>query len=164
MRFAVCQKGKARPCDHYSKFGQNATSSTSETVDTEGTDAIVSVAKVWSNSVDAERNVRIELSDGKVLQGKLHESPSKAEAAALRARIIDLARAYKQLARRVKDADLAIFALQDADGVLQFYEAVALGFGAKNAVYSFNLMARALRHALNVLLLVPATHFYDDFS
>ena len=164
VRFPVCQKDKVRGCDHYSKHGQNGTGSTSETVDTEGHDSILAVAKLWASSVDADRNVRIKLSDGSVLEGVLHESLDLSDLRVLLARLIDLARAYKQLARRPEDADLAIFAQLSETGIWEFYMALVLGFGARDAVFSFNLMARALRHILNVVLWVPATHFYDDFS
>ena len=164
VRFAVCQKGGVRACDHYSKYGQNGVGETPETVDTEGQDAIVSVARLWSSSVDANRKVRMRQSDGTVLEGELHESLSLDDLLKLMARIIDLARAYKQLARRPDDADLAIFAQFGENELWEFYEALVLGFGARDAVFSFNLMARALRHLLNHLLWVPATHFYDDFS
>ena len=164
VRFPVTQKGKVRACDDYSKFGQNGTSESDETVDTEGTDAIAAVARLWASAVDQHGNVRIALSDGTVLEGKLHPSLTRQDVLELLARIIDLARAYKQLARHPDDADLAIFAIQDENGEWQFFEAIALGFGARDAVLSFNLMARALRHILNVLLWIAATHFYDDFS
>ena len=45
-----------------------------------------------------------------------------------------------------------------------FFEAVALGFGARNAVKGFNLFSRGLRHLIIVGLRCPATHFFDDFS
>ena len=45
-----------------------------------------------------------------------------------------------------------------------FFESTALGFGARNAVFWFNIPARAIRHILNVCLFVPATHFFDDYS
>ena len=45
-RFPVVQK-KVRPCDDYSQFGQNATSETSETVNPDGPDMIVGVARLW---------------------------------------------------------------------------------------------------------------------
>ena len=164
VRFPVSQKGKVRPCDDYAKYGQNGTSEADETVDTEGVDSITAVARLWASAVDDQGNVRIVLSDGTVLEGKVHPSLTRDEILRLFARIIDLARAYKQLARRPEDADFAIFAMQDEHGVWQFFEAVALGFGARDAVLSFNLMARGLRHILNILLWIAATHFYDDFS
>ena len=89
---------------------------------------------------------------------------STKEVLKLVARLIDLTRAYKQLARQPSDAYLAIFAVQNESGEWEYYESLSLGFGARNAVLGFNLMARALRHILNEGLWIAATHFYDDFS
>ena len=72
LRFAVEQKGKIRPCDDYSKFGHNATSSSCETVDTDGPDAIVSVGRLWSSGLRSEGKVFLRLSDGSSLKGDLY--------------------------------------------------------------------------------------------
>ena len=162
-RFAVIQKGRVRPCDDYSAFGHNATSSSQETIDTDGPDAIVGVAKVWTRALD-KATIQLKLASGHSRRGFRHAAVSKPAARVLKARLIDLKRAYKQLARRPSEAPLAVFALQTAEGEWCFFEAVALGFGARNAVLGFNLAARGLRHVLNVLLYIAATHFYDDFS
>ena len=50
-RFAVVQKGAVRPCDDYSAFGHSGTSSTDETIDTDGPDWIVGVAKLWARAL-----------------------------------------------------------------------------------------------------------------
>ena len=162
-RFAVIQKGKVRPCDDYSAYGHNATSSSEETIDTDGPDSIVGVAKLWAQALACE-TVRLKMASGYSRRGFRHKSVAKPPAKILKARLIDLKRAYKQLARRPEEAPLAVFALQTAEGDWKFFEAVALGFGARNSVLCFNLAARALRHVMNVLLYIAATHFYDDFS
>ena len=164
VRFPVVQKDRARGCDDYCKYGQNGTGSTPETVDTEGQDSIVAVGKLWTCSVDSDRKVKIKLKNGMFLEGVLHESMELSDLFALLARIIDLARAYKQLARRPEDANMSIFAQMNEDDIWEFFEALVLGFGSRDAVFSFNLMARALRFILNKLLWTPATHFYHDFS
>ena len=81
-------------------------------------------------------------SDGTKLEGHLHPSLEIADLLKLFARIIDLARAYKQLARRPSDANLSIFAQMNEDECWEFFEALVLGFGARDAVFSSNLMAR----------------------
>jgi hypothetical protein len=96
--------------------------------------------------------------------GKLHSSLTPEAVRELWARIIDLKRAYKQLARRLKDAHLCIFCVREPEGVLQFFVAKALGFGGRNAVFGFNLSARALRYILCRGLWVASSHFFDDFS
>ena len=59
---------------------------------------------------------------------------------------------------------MAISAVMTEGGECNFFESMALGFGARNAVYGFNLSARALRFLLNICLFVSVTHFFDDFS
>ena len=162
-RFGVPQKGSWRPVDDYSIFGQNASSHTEETVDTDGPDEIIGTAKVWSRALQS-KTFTLRLDDGTILQGTRHEELDAEEARALLARIIDLERAYKQMARPPHEAHLAIFALMTGEGEWKFFEGTALGFGARNAVFGFNLPARAIRHVLNVCLWVPATHFFDDYS
>ena len=167
-RFPVYQKGKPEPraCDNFSIFGHNSTSDTSETIDTESSDTSVAIGKCWvSTVVDAPGGKFAIVSlDGKSYGGFLHESSTKESVEQLTARLIDLKRAYKQLARSPRDAELCIFALQDEHGVWHFFIALALGFGARNAVFGFNLAARAIRFILCRGLWVSASHFFDDFS
>ena len=166
-RFPVEQKSKVRPCDNYTVYGHNGTSEDTETIDTEGPDSIAGLAKLWTRifEVDEFFNFRLVLDDGSVMSGTLHPELRSLCAQELLGRLIDLARAYKQLARDPVDADMAIFCLPYlSGGATAFFEAVALGFGARNAVKGFNLFARGLRHLIVVGLLCPATHFFDYFS
>ena len=162
-RFGVPQKGSWRAVDDYSIYGQNATSYTEETVDTDGPDEITGTSKLWSCALQSKK-FTLRLDDGTVLEGTRHAELDAEGARALLARIIDLERAYKQLARPPWEAHLAIFALMTEGGEWKFFESMALGFGARNAVFGFNLPARAIRFLLNVCLFVPATHFFDDYS
>ena len=162
-RFGVPQKGSWRAVDDYSIFGQNASSSTEETVDTDGPDEIVGTSKLWACALQS-KTFTLSLEDGTILEGTRHEELDQEGARALLARIIDLERAYKQLARPAWESHLAIFALLTEGGEWQFFESMALGFGARNAVFGFNLPARAIRYILNVCLFIPATHFFDDYS
>jgi hypothetical protein len=164
-RFPVLQKGTVRACDDYAEYGHNNTSDSVETVDTGGIDAIIGVGKLWSDAVRNDGSVRVRLRSGKVLVGPLHPSLVSVGGRPLRARLVDLRRAYKQLAVNPKQAHLAIFAVKPPGAQeVQFFEAHVLGFGARNAVLGFNLFARALRHVLTHLLMVTVTHFFDDFS
>ena len=56
------------------------------------------------------------LEDGTVLEGKLHPSFTEDDIVKLVARLIDLARAYKQLSRKPCDADFAISSIQGEGG------------------------------------------------
>ena len=166
-RFPVEQKSKVRPCDNYSVYGHNGTSADTETIDTEGPDSIAGLAKLRTRVFEVDENwqFRLVLDDGTVLSGVLHPELRDLDEQELLARLIDLARAYKQLARDATDTDIAVFCLPFLTGDdTAFFEAVALGFGARNAVKGFNLFSRGLRHLIIVGLRCPATHFFDDFS
>jgi hypothetical protein len=89
-RFAVKQKGKVRPCDDYSKYGQNATSSAKETIDPDSPDAIIGSIRLWEGALRSGRRVVLYLADGTRLEGTLHASLSRKETRKLRARLVDL--------------------------------------------------------------------------
>jgi hypothetical protein len=87
------------------------------------------------------------------------------EARGLLGRLIDLEKAYKQLGLSPSERHLAIFALFCSEtATWSFFEALALGFGARNAVWGFNLFARALWFLLTVGLWLAVSHFFDDFT
>ena len=164
-RIPVIQKKCIRPCEHYSAFGQNATASAQETVDTEGIDQILAMIKIWTRLLGTNSTVKLDMPDGSVREGQRHASYDKEESRALRGRLVDLKRAYKQLARSPKDADMSIFSLPGKAGAPpEFYEAIVLGFGARNAVLGFNYAARAIRHIANKSLNLAVTHFFDDYT
>ena len=74
-------------------------------------------------------------------------------ARSLLGRTLDLEGAYKLLARHPEDSDELIFAVWSLDNKrYEFYEAVALPFGAIGSEYYFNGEARALRR---ILVVVP---------
>ena len=164
-RIPVVQRKGVRPCEHYSAYGQNATSSARETVDTEGIDRVLVMIKVWTRFLKAKGKVSLEMPDGSVREGLKHPAYDTKEAKKLLGRLLDLKRAYKQLARAVKDAALSVFSLPGENGgPPEYYEAVVLGFGARNAVLGFSYAARAIRHIANVALFIAVTHFFDDFT
>ena len=155
--------GQVRACDSYSEFGQNATSETPEAIDTEGPDCIASVIRLWEGALRSGGRVVLYLQDGTKLEGKLHSTLCVEMIRKLKGRLVDLKRAYKQLARSPDDAPYAIVAIYRG-GRWQFFISLALGFGAKNAVPGFNLPARAMRFLLNKALWIAATHYFDDYS
>ena len=83
------------------------------------------------------------------IQGKLH----------------DLEKAFKQLPRHPSHAELAFIALREpkTDATV-YFEAVGLPFGARNSVFAFCAAARSLEWLANLRLLLPTTHYADDFS
>ena len=164
-RIPVVQRKGVRPCEHYSAYGQNSTSSACETVDTEGIDRILAMIKVWTRMLKADGKVTLTMPDGSVREGHRHPAYNRRDARKLLGRLLDLKRAYKQLSRAVKDSALSVFSLPGPNGgEPEYYEAVVLGFGARNAVLGFNYAARAVRHVANVGLYLAVTHFFDDFT
>ena len=108
-RFAVVQKA-VRPCDDYAVFGHNSSSQTEETVDCHGPDSIVGVARLWTQSVKDDGTVLVQAGD-QTLEGVLHPELARPESRSLKARIVDLRRAYKQAKRHPKNAATSVFAL-----------------------------------------------------
>ena len=68
------QNGKLRLIDDLSEYGLNQCFLSRERIALGGVDEVVSLAKLWLDSVTASRQVVIELSDGTLLKGKLHPS------------------------------------------------------------------------------------------
>ena len=164
-RFGVPQKGDYRTVDDYSEYDQNATSDTWETVDTDGVDAIVAVAKCWVSSISPNGKVSIRLSTGEYLEGWLHPAFFGEQPLELLARLLDLAKAYKQLAKDPRQSELAMFAAWNPSARrAEIFDPYGCGFGPRNVVFGFNLFARALKFVLATGLMVPVTHFFDDFS
>ena len=164
-RIPVVQRKGVRPCEHYSAYGQNCTAGARETADTDGIDSISAMIKVWARLLASGGEIQVELPDGTRRTGRRHPSFTPREARRLLGWLVDLKRAYKQLARAQKDANLAIFSLPRVDGQPpEYYEALVLGFGSRNAVLGFNYAARAIRHIANVALSLAVSHFFDDFT
>ena len=86
------------------------------------------MAKAWVTSLREDGIVYVRLVDGRTLKSKLHKSLTAKDVEDLQARLIDLKRAYKQLARQPEDAPFAIFALPKPEGGWAYFEATALGF------------------------------------
>ena len=164
-RFGVPQKSDFRPCDDYSEHGQNETSESSETVDTDDIDSIVGLARCWATAVNQGGYVHVKGRSGRTWTGRLHAELAEKECRELVARLVDLAKAYKQLAKDPQHSAISLFAVLNPEtGLTEIYEPLALGFGARNAVLGFNLYARALAWLAIVGLGATLTHFFDDFS
>jgi len=164
-RFGVEQGGDYRPIDDFSEFGVNDTSSTKESVDVGGVDDIVGLAKAWIEAVDpVTRAVRVELSSGRALRGELHPEWSLEEVRDLRGRSVDLEKAFKQIARSPAHGALSIIAVWNPEAKhVEFFETFVLPFGARNSVFGFNWLARALCRIVVSSLGVVCTHYFDDF-
>ena len=159
-RFGVPQKGDFRAVDDFSEHGQNSTSDTWETVDTDGVDAIVAVAKLWVSAVEPNGRVIVRLSSGVVLQAWLHPAFAEAHAQELLARLVDLVKAHNQLAKDPTQSALSVIAAWNPhQNCTELFNPYGCGFGPRNVVFGFNLFARALKWLLSTQLLIPVTHF-----
>ena len=134
-------------------------------MDTDGVDAIVNAAKLWVSAVSPDGWVQVWLSTGECLEGWLHQDFFGAGALELMARLVDLAKAYKQPAKDPRQSALAPIAVWNP--LLhwtELFDPYGCGFGPRNVVFGFNLFARALKWLLATQVLVPVTHFFDEFS
>jgi hypothetical protein len=150
---------KIRAIDDYSEHGQNATVTCDEKVPLSGVDAIVSIMKVMASAVRDDRSVNIL-----GLKGVLRESWMVQEASTILGRCVDLKSAYRQLVRRRADAHICIIAVWNPrEKKVEFFEQIALPFGATAAVHSFNRPAVCLRTLFIRLFRMCLGSFFDDF-
>ena len=161
-RFGVSQN-EVRPVDDYSEFGHNSTSHTFETVDAGGLDNVVGIARAWAGALNSAGHVSMRLSTGEALMGHVHAGYSSTDTEVV-GRSLDLSRAYKQMARKPSLGAASIFAVWNPTSAQpELYEALAMAFGSRNAVLAFNWLTKALLFVMVREILLPATHFYDNF-
>jgi hypothetical protein len=163
-RFGIRQGDKVRAVDDFSEFLVNAACSPTFKINLGGVDELLGITKAMLSAVAENRAVSFNMPDGSTLNGTLHPSWTLDEARDIMGRCLDLKDAYKQLARNPVDARFSIIAvLDEASGTYQFYEAIALPFGASASVFAFNRAARALRKIMSRLFSLVLTNFFDDF-
>lgn len=122
-------------------------------------DMVVSMAKLIKpcNSSD---EVKMVLSTGEALRGRPHSSLKNPQ---WKARSLDLAKAYKQLAVHPNSRHLAVVGYQLPDGSCKYYVSNSLSFGATASVFGFLRVSRALWHIATVMLNIPGSCYFDDF-
>ena len=163
-RVGLVQSSGVRPIDDFSEFGHNGTSHTFERIDLGGIDEVVGIAKVWLQApVDGER-VRVQLESGVWLEEQLHPDYKDAKNRRVSGRALDLRRAFKQLAVRPSMRAVSIIAIwHPGEKGVRYYILRAMPFGARNAVYIFGSVARALDHILTNLFSFSVSQYVDDF-
>ena len=168
-RFGLRQGEKVRLIDDCKQSGVNQALCTTEKLDLMDIDRLSELLKVILLSQVANGRVSLDLSTGKVLEGKVHPLWNQGNTAGLQlaGRLMDLKSAYKQLA--VSESSLwasNVHIPKDPKGAkpgFDFSTSSALIFGATAAVYAFNRFGRALWKCLTVSLDLMLTQFYDDF-
>ena len=112
-RFGLVQKGKLRPIDDYTVYGQNSTSGhREETVDAGGIDCVLGVVKVWKDAHWRTPTGRVDLvlADGSHLTGWRH-ADFHSSANSLVGKLLDLERAFRQIAVAPDQRNIAITAV-----------------------------------------------------
>ena len=160
-RFVLLQgpSKKPRVIDNCRQSGLNSTYTSLESLQLHDFDMVVSVAKLAS-SCNNGGMAKVRLSTGEVKQGPIHPSLIGTQ---WKARSLDLAKAYKQLAVHPNSRHLAVVGYQMADNSWKYYASNALPFGASASVFGFLRVSRAIWHLATNLLCIPGCCYFDDF-
>ena len=161
-RFGVRQGEKVRAVDDYSIYGHNECTGTSERIDVGGVDNVVSIARCLMQVLGPDSAmVEVSLPDGDLCTGP---RSSDLGPCVLRGKLWDLSKAYRQLPRTPSQAHASIVAVFNLGrSCWEFFEQLALPFGATAAVYHFNLVARGIQTILVRLFGICCCHYFDDF-
>jgi hypothetical protein len=164
-RFGIVQGSKTRVIDDFSECSQNDATTTHERLDTGGIDAVAALVRAIMRCTAADDGaVRAHLSDGTVKTSPLHQDFHSKGSRALRGKVFDLSKAYRQLARHQDSSHVTIIAVwSPADRCIQWYTQQALAFGATSSVYSFNWVARGIQIILTGIFRLPTLHYFDDY-
>ena len=137
-----------------------------EKLDLMDIDRLAELLKVILAAQCSNSQVRLELANGQLLVGKLHQEWETGDNAGLgfMGRLMDLKSAYKQLAVHEDSLWASNVHIPNCDqNGFDYYNSAALLFGATAAVYAFNRFGRAIWRAMTVTLDLVLTQFYDDF-
>jgi hypothetical protein len=164
-RFGLKQGGtKIRRIDDLSGENVNFGYTTSNKLDLMGVEEVVSIAKVVANCISEDGTVSIELSNKEKLQGKLHHSLSRKEAADWVGKTVDLSNAYKQMMWRESSRRFAVLCVWNAEvKKAAYFISYTMNFGAIASVYAFNRAARSIWWIGTTLLKLVWTSYVDDY-
>ena len=165
-RFGIDQGPKTRIIDDCKQSGLNTAFGSTEKLDLMDIDRLAELLKVILLAFSSDDRVRIQLSDGSLLEGKQHEQwkGSPDEGLWFQGRLLDLKSAYKQMAVHTNSLWASNVHVDDPDANRpRYYTSYALLFGATASVYSFNRWARALWRCMTKHLNLLLLQFYDDF-
>jgi len=163
-RIGLEQSGGVRPIDDFSEFGRNGSSDTAERVDRGGVDQVVGIAKALAEAVNDEGLVDVRLSSGERLQGRVHRDFENPEARKPVGCALDLKKAFKQVAPSPALEPLLVIGLWSTEAKrVVFFILRAMPFGARNCVFVFGSLARALDYILTATLDLTLSQYVDDF-
>ena len=122
------------------------------------------LAKLWMEMQMENGIAKVVLETGEEYSGFVHYSYRNPNSRKLVGRAIDLKRACKQLAIAPSMASVAVICLSDPRNQgPRFFLLRALPFGARNAVFTFGAVARALEMILVGLFSFLLEQYVDDF-
>ena len=160
-RFALHQSDKVRIIDNYKESGVNSCYGSSSYLALHDTDFIVGFLRLVMAACSRSDWVTIPLSDGTLLQGKMHKSVRACSGWV--GRCVDLSKAYKQVAIDKLSLKHGVLGYRDKKGDWRLYTTQSLPFGASSSVFAFNKLSRALWHILTAKVGLLTTVYYDDF-
>ena len=161
-RFGLQQRGKLRPIDDFSEFGQNSTLGTSFKVDLGGLDEVLGIARAFISSVVQGGEFEVFDDEGGSYGGVVHES-WRGDGGLLRGCCADLKSAFRQLPRLPAHGCFSpICVFNPSSGCPEFFLLEAMAFGQGAAVYGFNRVARALDAILAEIGIMTA-NYVDDY-
>jgi len=163
-RFPIVQGDKTRPIDDFSEFDVNRSYGAKHRLRMNGVETVVALARAWIESVSVDRKFSLTDEEGTVWQGVLHEGWTPQSWKKLVGRLTDLKSAYKQLASHPASAFVSVIGVRLVPGVVSFFRAHALMFGATAAVYAFLRFSRAIARLGLRIMSVLVVEFFDDFS
>eukprot|EP00435_Cladocopium_sp_Y103_P004644 s2855_g1.t1 len=162
-RFAVGQRNKLRPIDNFSSNKVNEAWTSPEKLDLQALDHMIWLIGVFYKCAVDKRVVDLSLSDGRQLQGPVHDDWHRCSNECLLT-TLDLKDAYKHLGVHESDRNKAVVTLKsDVHGGVDCYAMNCLPFGAASSVHNFNRVARLLWAIGVVELRLPWVNYFDDY-
>ncbi|CAE7220298.1 unnamed protein product [Symbiodinium natans] len=159
-RFAVAQKGKIRAIDDFKENLLNNAYTAVEKVVLSAMDHLLWSLQVYLRYLLHRGEVRLELSSGEILSGRVHPS-WVAKEGSLVATALDLRSAYKQLPLSPRDHDKTVVVIRN-QGQPACFVMHTLPFGAAASVDKF-LRISAFIQAAGCELSLLWTNYFDDF-
>ncbi len=129
-----------------------------------GVDQIVSYTRAWHDAIQADRQVTVSDTSGKIWKCDLHPDWEVDMFRSLQGRVADLKAAYKQLPLSPAQKFVGVVAVKKKEGGVDLFRALSLMFGQTAAVYSFLRFSRALAALASKLLNMVIVEFFDDFT
>jgi hypothetical protein len=163
-RFGIQQSGKVRVIDDFSESGVNSTSTVLEKVSLDSVDDFFCALKLAAQSVDEGGGVKVVLSDGSALVGRLPHGVSRADALTWHGKTADLKSAYRQVGTSADERWATVIGVfSPVRKAPVFYLQHGLPFGAVSSVANFNRLSRCLWALGAVLMRYAWTSFFDDY-